>query len=145
LRDTLLNGFPKEAAFQHLFNETLSQHLPVEHAIIPELNTYAKDASGKVRTGELDFYVNGKLKWALELVRNGSKIGEHIARFDEKNGKYRKVDMSDYLVVDCRPVYKGDSDDEHESRCSLYFAEDFTFCMCKMRKEKDLFWIDLEK
>jgi hypothetical protein len=43
LRDTLDNGFPKEATFQHLFNEAVSMHLPIEHFIIPELNTFAKD------------------------------------------------------------------------------------------------------
>lgn len=52
-------------------------------------------------TGELDFYINGTSKWALEMLRNGAKVGEHMQRFDENNGKYRKVNMSDYLVVDC--------------------------------------------
>jgi hypothetical protein len=33
---TLVNGFPKEATFQHLFNEALSLHLPSKHFIVPE-------------------------------------------------------------------------------------------------------------
>ena len=49
-RDTLVNGFPKEATFQHLFNEALSIHLPFQHIIIPELNTFATDSNGSAVT-----------------------------------------------------------------------------------------------
>jgi len=71
--------------------------LPLQNVILPELHTAVEDAKGRAVTGELDFSVNGTLQWAVELLRNGDKIGEHLGRFDLKNdGKYRKVDMSDY-------------------------------------------------
>jgi hypothetical protein len=136
------NGFRKEATFQHLFNEALSMHLPFQIIIVPELNTYATDdLNGCKQTGELDFYINGDKQWCLELLRNGEKIGEHIARLGGETGKYRKVAMKDYIVVNCRgPIMgKGCQQPSDESRCTLYFAPDFITCFCQMRtKEKIL-------
>jgi hypothetical protein len=133
LRDTLEDGFPKEATFQHLFNESMSIHLPLRHYIIPEFNTFATNSAGDVVTGELDFYLNGDLQWCLELLRLGDKIGEHIARFDEYVGKYREVASKSYLVVDCQGPRKGSGVQKSEARCTLYFAEDFNTCVCSMR------------
>eukprot|EP00523_Entomoneis_sp_CCMP467_P012077 CAMPEP_0168717728 /NCGR_PEP_ID=MMETSP0724-20121128/149_1 /TAXON_ID=265536 /ORGANISM="Amphiprora sp., Strain CCMP467" /LENGTH=468 /DNA_ID=CAMNT_0008764213 /DNA_START=9 /DNA_END=1415 /DNA_ORIENTATION=+ len=138
LRDTLVDGFPKEAAFQHLFNEGLSLQLPTTNFIIPELNTYATDASGNIVTGELDFYINGALQWCLELLRQGDKIGEHLDRFDKANGKYREVASNDYLVVDCRGPKHGPGVQPKQSRCTLYFSKDFSTCICKMRCEDEI-------
>jgi hypothetical protein len=138
LSDTLEQGFPKEATFQHLFNEAMSQLLPLHNAIIPELNTFATDSNGTPVTGELDFYVNGKLRWSVELLRNGDKIGQHIRRFDPNNGKYRKVDMRDYIVVDCRGPKGGGGVRPFESRCTLYFAQDFKSCLCQMRTKESI-------
>jgi calcineurin-like phosphoesterase family protein len=64
-----------------------------------------------VVTGELDFFINGSLKWALELLRNGKKNGERMERFDETVGKYRVVEMNDYLVVDCKTPQPGQMTD----------------------------------
>lgn len=136
LRDTLRDGFPKQATFQHLFNEGLSLNVPTNNFIIPELNTSAADASGNVVIGELDFYVNGSLQWCLELLRNGDKVREHLNRFDANDGKYREVAANDFLVVDCRgPKTRAVTADE--SRCTLYFSPDFSSCVCKMRLEKE--------
>jgi len=139
LRDTLVDGFPKEATFQHLFNEAMSQLLPLDNAIIPELNTLVTNPpSGPDVTGALDFFVNGKLKWCVELLRNGKGIGEHIGRVDVNNGKYRKVDMREYIVVDCRGPKMGGGVHPSESRCTLYFAEDFRHCLCQMRTKQTI-------
>jgi hypothetical protein len=135
LKDTLLNGFPKEATFQHLFNEAMSQLLPLQNVIIPELNTVVENSPQKIQTGELDFYINGNLKWCLELLRCGDKIGPHLARFDTNNGKYRKVDMSDYIVVDCRGPKIGNGVQPSASRCTLYFDLNFQRCLCQVRNE----------
>ena len=97
LRDTLENGFPKEATFQHLFNETMSTLLPLTNYIMPEMSTFAFDPSGKLVSGELDFYINGDLQWCLEILRLGDKIGEHLSRFDYEEGKYREVQTREYL------------------------------------------------
>ncbi|KAL3904848.1 MAG: hypothetical protein SGILL_009910, partial [Bacillariaceae sp.] len=107
LRNSLQTEFPKEAAFQHFFNEAMSMNLTNTNFLIPELNTWATNASGEEISGELDFYINGSLQWCLELLRNGDKIGEHLARFKPQTGKYRNVEAKDYLVVDCRPPKRG--------------------------------------
>ncbi|KAL3903333.1 MAG: hypothetical protein SGILL_010485 [Bacillariaceae sp.] len=146
LRDTPENGFPKEATFQHLFNEALSLNLPVARVVIPELNTFATDPNdpSKIVTGELDFYIiNGESPWALELVRQGSKIGEHVARFDQHKGNYRTAPTKDFLVVDCRgPLKKNGATSRGTSKCTLYFSDDFKKCVCHMRFQ-DPFEIEL--
>ena len=103
LQSSLGREFPKEAAFQQLFNEAMTMQLPPHVAVCPELNTFATSSSGEVETGELDFLIDGgEFKWAVELLVNGDKINEHVAHFDPDNGKYRKVGCSDYIVIDCR-------------------------------------------
>ncbi|CAB9521841.1 expressed unknown protein [Seminavis robusta] len=139
LRDAAKDGFPKEAAFQHLFCEAMSKLLPIQHSVIPELNTFAKNSDLDVVTGELDFYINGSLKWVLELLRNGNKIGEHLQRFDPAQGKYRQVDFNDYLVVDCRSARQGVVHGAGAAdRCTLFFADDFKTCVCQMRMKEEI-------
>ena len=135
--DTLENGFPKEATFQHLFNEALSKLLPLDNYVLPEFNTFAVDESGNPEHGELDFYINGNPQWCLELLRLGDKLGEHLQHFDESIGKYREVPMKSFLVVDCRGP-KTRSVAVSESRCTLYFAQDFRSCICKMRLKDEV-------
>ena len=137
MSDTLENGFPKEATFQHLFNEALSNLLPISNYVIPEFNTFALDKDGAPVYGELDFYINGDLQWCLELLRQGDKIGEHLKRFDASVGKYREVQQKSHLVVDCRGPKKRTAQVDM-SRCTLYFAEDFRSCICKMRLDQEV-------
>ena len=127
------NGsFPKEAAFQHLFNEAMTMQLPPSVAVCPELNTFAKDSAGNAVTGELDFYIAGDLNWAVELLRKGDKINEHVERFDSQNGKYRLVGHTAHLVIDCRGPRSRQVETMPE-RCTLYFADNFATAECKMR------------
>lgn len=113
----------------------MSQLLPLQNVIIPELNTVVENSPQNIQTGELDFYINGNLKWCLELLRCGDKIGPHLARFDANNGKYRKVDVRDYIVVDCRGPKIGSGVQPSASRCTLYFDLNFQRCLCQVRKE----------
>lgn len=136
-RDALNDGFPKEATFQHAFNETMCMLLPLHNYVVPEFNTFCIDSNGDPVHGELDFYINGSYQWCLELLRKGHKIGEHLARFDPKIGKYREAKPKEYLVVDCRGP-KERSVKIDEARCTMYFADDFTSCVCKMRNQKEI-------
>lgn len=143
LRDAVQAEFPKEAAFQHLFNETLSVHLPVEHMVIPELNTRAvdlEDPSAGPVTGELDFYVNGDLQWCIEVDRKGDQIGKHLGRFCGVNGKYREVKTNDYYVVDCRgPKVGGGVKLKKPHRCTLYFdVPAYKTCICEIEGHDDV-------
>ena len=125
------DDFPKEAAFQQLFNEAANRFLPAFNSLNPELSTTAtKD--GKVVTGELDFYVNYSLQWAVELLRKGDGIGEHLARFDRNTGKYREVEMKQHLVVDFRGPLTSSARDE-PSHCTFCFSANFRSFRCKMR------------
>ena len=65
-------------------------------------------------TGEVDFYVNGEICWAFELLRNGNKLREHRERFNQ-DGKYSRVlklnndsdGVGGYAVVDFTLVEPG--------------------------------------
>ena len=111
---------PKDAVYQQLFHEAIASLLPMSYLVIPELGTMA-EVDGKPVTGELDFYMkNGNNKWALELLRDGSKLCEHVNRIP---GKYKNVEATRWLVVDCRlgsmPVKR------QENLCTLVFSDDF--------------------
>ncbi|KAG7362001.1 hypothetical protein IV203_025667 [Nitzschia inconspicua] len=137
LRKSMVDGFPKEAAFQHFFNEVLSMNLTIDTFLIPEFNTKATMPLGGEVTGELDFYINSHLQWCLELLRLGKGIGENLARFDEDEGKYRMVTSREYLVVDCRPPKEGSGAHRNENRCTLYFEQNFTKCRIQMRLQEE--------
>ncbi|CAB9501593.1 expressed unknown protein [Seminavis robusta] len=133
--------FPQEAAFQQLFNEAFTRLLPPAVSVCPELNTFAKDKNGRVLSGELDFYIGEDRCWAIELLRNGDKINEHVGRFDPQSGKYRGVGYKDYLVVDCRGALVREVA-TMQDRCTIYFSDNFQSAQCKMR-EDPLVTIDL--
>jgi hypothetical protein len=137
LRETQVQGFPSAAALYYLFNEALSLALPLHEGIIPELNTVVDNPPANSNgTGTIDFYVPGKLKWCLELLRHGDKIGEHGKHSNPiSTGHCRKAEMNDYIVVDCRGPMEGEGYQPSESRCTLYFSEDYQFCWCQMRME----------
>jgi hypothetical protein len=120
---------PKKAVFQQLFHEAISELLPGSYRIIPELGTEAL-LHGKVVTGELDFYIrNGGRKWALELLRFGENIGEHLGRIP---GKYKNIVADGWFVVDCR-VHPSAPKKFDQNRCSLVFSTDYRSCQCYMR------------
>jgi hypothetical protein len=139
-----IDAFPKEAAFQQLFNEALTIQLPPHVAVLPELNTFAKDSAGRVVTGELDFYIAGNLDWAIELLREGDKINKHVQHFDPENGKYRSVGHKDHLVVDCRGPGTNRPVRAMHDRCTLYFSSDFQKVEIQMRNQSSIITKDLK-
>lgn len=131
----LLNA--KEAVYQQLFHEAIASLLPVSFRIIPELGTKA-EVDGKIVTGELDFYIKNGRKWALELLRDGSRLGEHLGRIP---GKYKDVEATAWLVVDCRMDVKPTK--KEDDLCSLVFSKDFKLCQCYMRLSEEPLEIEL--
>ena len=115
----------------------LSVFLAPQNSVCPELNTFVQNADGTAHSGELDFFINAHMKWAIELLRNGDKIGEHVARFDPENGKYRLIPYLQYIVVDCRGPRGRSGVRAQKERCTLYFSEDFTTVVVKMRLQKE--------
>jgi hypothetical protein len=50
--------------------------------------------------GRVDFYVKSR-KWAIELVRDGAKLQEHVDRFRIPS-RYADLPIAESLVLDCR-------------------------------------------
>ena len=110
---TVGNNFPKEAVFQHLMMTGLTANLKAETNIYPE-NSCIIGSDTKIK-GELDFFINGKLRWGIELLILGRKIKEHRKRFIGDD-KYVGLECNEYVVIDFTtnapeylPVVPGDN------------------------------------
>jgi hypothetical protein len=82
--------------------------------------------------GEIDFYLNGQLRWGIELLVNGQGIQEHMDRFKfSKNGKYVPLGAKDYAVVDLRGNSSGKVTKvrHHPKRITVFFKlSDLSTC-----------------
>ena len=94
---TVNNHFPKEAVFQHLMMTGLTANLKAATNIYPE-NLSVIGSDKKIK-GELDFFINGHLRWGIELLVLGRKLKEHRERFI-KEGKYVGLECREYVVID---------------------------------------------
>jgi hypothetical protein len=104
---------PYEVQWTVSFYKALSYFLPPEKHFIT-LGCHKKTA------GYVDFYINGSLKWLIELCREGSNVNEHVNR-NEKN--YKDINCNYYLVIDFRkkaPEYK------HHNLISVCYNQEFT-------------------
>lgn len=103
------NSFPKEAAFQHQFMAGLALYSHPTCYICPDLSRVfpvlpcLHDQRIK---GEIGFYLNGKLRWGVELLVNDDKIGEHMDRF-AADRKYAALATKEYAVIDLRGNKRG--------------------------------------
>jgi len=134
---TIQGDFPKEAVFQHLFMDGLTSNTPISCDICPELSKIFPQSTDESPTeripGEIDFFLNGSLRWGIELLVNGSGISEHIDRFNETFGKYAQLKVSDYCVVDLRGNESGTPTNvsRHEKRLTVFFKTgDYSVANC---------------
>ena len=104
-------------------------------SICPELSKVFpardSDVSDSI-AGEIDFYLNGSLRWGIELLVNGSGIGEHLERFTP-DGKYAPLNMRDYAVVDLRRSGKSGAPtnvERHPNRITVFFDDNFKVAQC---------------
>ncbi|KAF4027937.1 putative AAA domain-containing protein [Phytophthora infestans] len=101
--------FPKEAVFQHQFMAALALHTMNTCYICPELSRVfpasPRQHSQRI-DGEIDFYLNGSLRWGIELLVNGDRIGEPMSRF-ATGGKYAALAAKEYVVIDFRGNVNG--------------------------------------
>jgi hypothetical protein len=121
-------NFPKEAVFQLLFMSALISCTPPSVAIHPELSQ--PFGSNEKIPGEIDFYIDGELRWGIELLTNGDRKSEHMDRFGP-NGKYAGLGVTDYAVVDFRKLIDGKPTNvqRHEKRYTAFFdPKDFSKC-----------------
>jgi hypothetical protein len=136
------DDFPKEATFQHLFMEGLALSTEPTCVICPELSKVFPPptcASTERIHGEVDFYLNGTLRWGLELLVNGDRITEHIDRFGS-NGKYSLLAVNDYAVIDFRGNKTGNVTNivPNPKRITAFFKlGDFSTCTCIFGLDKE--------
>jgi hypothetical protein len=140
-------NFPKEATFQHQFMEGLALNTHPGCSICPELSRVFSDGDQALRIeGEIDFYLDGDLRWGLELLVNGDKIGEHMARF-APGGKYAALAVNDYAVIDLRGNETGKVTNvsRMEKRFTVFFQlSDFSRCRCIFGMDEDIYDITLQ-
>ena len=120
---------PKEATYQHVFNEALARSLPLANTFLAEKSVPREGHAD----GSVDFFINGDVKWALELVRGRSNVAEHVARFVEDDGKYAQlgVTLNAWLVVVCHTAHNSQmKKDTTPGVCTLYF--DTAKMKCKL-------------
>ncbi|TMW63834.1 hypothetical protein Poli38472_002775 [Pythium oligandrum] len=153
LRQSLVDetSFPKEATFQHQFMGGLALNTHRTCSICPELSRVFPSSStdgdqpSKI-DAEIDFYLNGSLRWGLELLVNGDKIGEHISRFGP-DGKYAVLAVKDYAVIDFRRSNTGNITGvtRKEKRVTVFFQRgDFSKCLCIFGMDRTIYDIPLK-
>ena len=87
------DGLMKEAMWQHHFFHACWKVFP--RMIHPEVG-----ACFGTR-GSMDFYLDSTMQLGFEILREGNKIQQHIARFSEElSPGYQPISMKDHLVVD---------------------------------------------
>lgn len=93
------SGF-KEGMLQHEFWRGASLCLPPTHRVAAEVSRVLKQGTPQI-AGELDFWINSTLEWAIELLRQGDRKGEHLQRF-QRDGSYGPLRAKQWRVVDFR-------------------------------------------
>ncbi|KAG1689663.1 hypothetical protein DVH05_002021 [Phytophthora capsici] len=140
-------NFPKEATFQHLFMEGLILNTSATCSICPELSRIFplhQTTGGQPQKikGEIDYYLDGDLRWGLELLVNGVKIGEHMRRSTPVARA-----MKDYAVVDLRGNKTGEPTDvtRMEDRVSVFFQQgNYSSCKCVFGMDEQIYEIPLK-
>jgi hypothetical protein len=102
------------------------------------------------REGGLTFYIDGNLRWGIELLLKGSKLKEHISRF-EVGGLYHSLAVNQYLVVDFRvfdTLIAVPTVQFRENTMIAYFQEgNFSkcFCICQNNGYQEKFELKLRE
>jgi len=137
--------FPKEAMFQHLLMNALVRNTARDTYVCPEFSRILSEAGESTTSnikGEIDFFVDGSLKWGIELLVKGRNVTEHLKRF-EPDQIYSSLDCKDYVVVDFRQSKDGKPTkvDLHQNRVTVFFKEgDYSKCsvLCGNERQNKL-------
>ncbi|KAK2459537.1 hypothetical protein APHAL10511_008443 [Amanita phalloides] len=90
-----------EAQYQDEFYRSVFSATKGNVRISPE---FASPKGSRV-TGCIDFFIP-KMKWGIEILRDGDRLLQHNTRFHEETGAYgawlRSGEMTDYVLLDCR-------------------------------------------
>lgn len=88
----------REPMIQHEFWRGASMCLPTTCGWASEVSF---SQNGEQIDGSLDFWINSKLQWAIELMREGDRKQEHLDRFAPL-GKYVPLAAKQWRVIDFR-------------------------------------------
>lgn len=141
LTNSVVEGFPKEAVFQHLMITAMTANLTALTCVYPENSRII--GSNSAINGESDFFINGRKRWGIELLIQGRKLKEHRERFLE-NGKYVNLGCLQHAVVDFRGNVSGAPKKlvEKDNVITVYFKiDDFGSATCLLPDGKT---IDIE-
>jgi hypothetical protein len=135
LRDSRSIGADKhllERQWQMEFYRTATAVLPANNNISPDVSRVFNSS------GFLDFYVNGELQWAIELLREGNKADDHANRFEPKGLYYiMRKKIKQYAILDFR-FEDIDKEDMKEHFWYIVYASDFSSVVVKRLNEEDL-------
>ena len=130
LRNSVVPGlFPKEAVFQHLMMGAMMRNLTAQTHLYPENSVII--GTGNTIKGSLDFFINGNLRWGIELMIKGRKLQEHRERFIG-NDKYVALGCLQHVVVD----FKGKEDaiivDRDNLITVVFTLDDYRIATCSL-------------
>ena len=69
--------------------------VPLENTISPDICAVYGSS------GYLDFYINGGLRWGVELRIEGKRSADHVARF-ASDGRYSNIPFTHWAIIDFR-------------------------------------------
>jgi hypothetical protein len=140
----LASHVPKETAIQHMLLRGLVSCMAFQREVVPEISARLSNTATTKGKGELDFYINGPLKWGIELVSDGANIPEHLQRF-QHGGKCFTPNILDYRVVDFRSdsSKKRKTDELDEFEVQVRFSQSYTNATLSFGKSKQQVTVDI--
>jgi hypothetical protein len=121
LKEGNINQKLRESQWQHELYKNMILSLDIKQFWI------ISDASREVKTdGFIDFYINSKLKWAIEVLREADRIDEHINRFTK--GIYKGIPKNDYIIIDfiSRQNFEKTKEITNDKLMRVVYQEDLT-------------------
>ncbi len=132
-----VGGCPTELTLQRLLMEGLLACTPASVSILSELGSYFASEdhpSGKDSDGRPDYYLDGQLRWLLEVLVQGRNMGGEKGRGEVvggREGTHVPLKWKEYLVVDFRFGVMGEATNVQRSpkRMTVFFEQaDFSQC-----------------
>jgi len=135
-----------EQTWQKEFYRIATSQLPSENFISCDVgHIYGSN-------GLLDFYINGSLKWMIEIVREGSNLNEHLNRFYppevKRKGKrkksefgiYDEIERNEWAVIDfrCKSTYIDPYLLDENNLWIVWYNDEFTSATIKRKGKEDL-------
>jgi len=132
-KDSTLN----EDAWDKEFYRVLANNLTCACHISSQAGQSFSDEQSKRKEEALDFYIDGKLQWMIEFIVEGRRLVEHVERFDRAKGRYKKIPMKDWLIVDMRKK-KVEEKTMKKNVMYVIYGDDLTEATVKQVNKKDV-------